>query len=406
MRLSNNGPPGSSSPTHANKRTINTIPNTPHLIVSAYKDHRFDKTTRIISMYKRDQNQPLYCIFYCAGQYFTGSQAQVEMHSDHFGFPFVTTDLFCKNPPAACGSVTHVTVSTHSNISDSLEQTFLPIQNQEKKETFPYNFTVCVSNLFGGYNNVLQFVQTMELYKLLGVQRVTIYNTSCGPDLERVLLHYRDEGTVEVVQWPIDKFLIPSKGCYYNIHPGDIHYYGQLTTLNDCIYRNMYQTKYLLLHDIDETIMPYQHANLHELMDHFQTQNPGVAVFGIRSFVFPKTQADSSGKFKLPQWRNISGVNILEHIYREPTREWVFNPAKMLINPRMVEQTSVHSVLKTSGQVFNLPSDFCRLVHIAKALLPELTKEKLEVDKRLWDFAERLVPEVDEVLRKSHQTIL
>ncbi|KAM6954454.1 uncharacterized protein FYW47_013417 [Aplochiton taeniatus] len=370
-------------------------------MVSAYKEHRLDEKTRIVSIMKRDENKALYCIYFCPGQFCAISPAEVEMHSDHFGFPFVTTDILCKRPPPTCDRGTHVTVSTHEDFRHNRKQLFLPIQNQEKKETFPYNFTVCVSNLFGGYNNVLQFVQTMELYKLLGVQRVTIYNTSCGPDLERVLLHYRDEGTLEVVQWPIDKFLIPSKGWNYAEHKGDIHYYGQLTTLNDCIYRNMYRTKYLLLNDIDEIIMPYQHANLLELMDYLQEDNPDVGVFVIENHIFPKTQFEDSGRFKRHQWRNISGVNILEHVYREPAREWVFNPTKLLIDPRKVEQTSVHSVLKASGQELRVDPDVCRIVHVRTPLQAELTKDMLHVDKKLWEFEKQLVPKVDKALRKS-----
>lgn len=385
----------------ASEKTITPVLNTPHLIVTAYKEHRLERTTRIISIVKRDVTEPLYCIYHCPSQVCAVSQAHVQMHSDHFGFPFVTTDILCKDPPPRCDSVTHVTVSPHQGIRDDENQRFLPVQNQEKRETFPYNFTVCVSSLFGDYNNVLQFVQTMEMYKLLGVDRVTIYNTSCGPDLERVLMHYRDEGRLEIVEWPIDEFLTPSQGWNYAEHKGDLHYYGQLTTLNDCIYRNMYQTKYLLLNDIDEIIMPYRHANLHDLMDHLQEDNPDVGVFVMENRIFPKTQYEDSGRFKLRQWQNISGVNILEHVYREPSRKGVFNPTKLLINPRKVEQTSVHSVLKASGKVLEVNPSVCRLVHIRAPLQWQLSKSMLRVDKRLWEFSTQLVPEVDNVLRKS-----
>ncbi|MEQ2189478.1 hypothetical protein GOODEAATRI_025753, partial [Goodea atripinnis] len=66
----------------------------------------------------------------------------------------------------------------------------------------------------------------------------------------------------------------------------------------------------------------------------------------------------------------------------------------------MVEQTSVHSVLRFFGQQYKVPLDVCRIIHVRVALLKQLTLEELNVDKRLWDFQEKLIPNVDKVLKK------
>ncbi|KAK2898774.1 hypothetical protein Q8A67_010192 [Cirrhinus molitorella] len=184
---------------------------------------------------------------------------------------------------------------------------YLPIKNKVVQETFKFNFTICISNLFGDYNNVLQFAQAMEMYKLLGVQHVVVYKTSCGPDLEKLLKHYETEGILEIVSWPIDQFLNPSRGWNIKLHKGEIQYYGQLVTLNECIYRHMYQSKYLLLNDIDEIIMPYKHSNLPSLMEDLQPAHPNIGVFLIENHIFPKTQFEESGKFKRAEWKNIPG---------------------------------------------------------------------------------------------------
>ncbi|KAJ8413771.1 hypothetical protein AAFF_G00063690 [Aldrovandia affinis] len=310
-------------------------------------------------------------------------------------------DVLCKNEPKC--KATHVTLSLLPDTQDIYNQElFLPIKNQEQQEkTFQYNFTVCISNLFGTYNNVLQFVQTIEVYKLLGIQRVVIYNTSCGPDLEKVLHYYRKEGTLEIVPWPINQFLNPSKGWNFKEHGGDIHYYGQLTTLNECIYRNMYRSRYVLLNDIDEIVMPYQHANLDLLLEQLQREHPNVGVFTIENHIFPKTLFDHSGRFNRTEWKKVPGINILEHIYREPDRKNIFNPTKMIVSPRQVVQTSVHSVLKKYGETFLVPPDVCRIVHVRVPLQGSLTKEQLFVDKKLWEYENTLLPNVDNVLKKS-----
>lgn len=65
---------------------------------------------------------------------------------------------------------------------------------------------------------------------------------------------------------------------------------------------------------------------------------------------------------------------------------------------RMVEQTSVHEVLQFFGQKYKVPLDVCRIIHVRVALRKLLKLEELNVDKRLWDFEEKLIPNVDKVL--------
>ncbi|XP_048067112.1 glycosyltransferase family 92 protein [Megalobrama amblycephala] len=376
---------------------ITPIIGSKHFMVSAFVDHRLDGVIRVISIINRNSLQPLYCV-YCNTEYDCRTvQADVQIHSDHFSFPYGASDIICKGKHMQ--NATHVLITTEKKESFDLKMEYLPVQNKVVRETFKFDITICISSLFGDYNNVLQFTQTMEMYKLLGVQHVVIYKTKCGPDLEKILKHYEIEGILEIVSWPIDKFLNPSSGWNIKKHKGDLHYYGQLVTLNECIYRHMYQSRYVLLNDFDEIIMPYKHSNLPSLMEDLQSAHPSVGVFRIENHIFPKTQFEDSGKFKRAEWSNIPGVNIMEHIYREPDRKNIYNPTKMIINPRKVQQTSVHSTLKYYGDTYRVPFDVCRIVHVRVPLQGHLTKDKLFVDKRVWDFAQKLIPNIDQTLK-------
>ncbi|KAG9270288.1 hypothetical protein AMEX_G15221 [Astyanax mexicanus] len=379
------------------QNSITPIEHSEHFMISAFLDHRVDRAIRVISIIRRDSLQPLYCIYH---HYYSDYQvvtAEVEIHSDHFGFPFGAADVLCRGPSTQNAS--HVAVSTNTSISYSMD--FLPVRNRVPTETFQYNFTICISSLFRNYNNVLQFAQTMEMYKLVGVQHVVIYNTSCGPDLEKILQHYQREGILEIVSWPVDQFLTPSAGWNSQKHPGDLHYYGQLVTLNECVYRHMYQSRYVLLNDIDEIIMPYKHANLPLMMQGLQQKQKNVGVFLIENHIFPNTQFEESHKYRRPEWRNIPGVNIMEHIYREPQRPHIINPTKLIVNPRYVLQTSVHSTLKSLGEVYRVPFNVCHIIHVRVALQGRLSKEQLLVDSRVWDFEDQLVPNVDRALQSA-----
>ncbi|XP_035390970.1 uncharacterized protein LOC118242736 [Electrophorus electricus] len=379
--------------------SITPIKHSKHLMVSAFIDHRINKAIRVISIIRRDSLQPLYCIYCNNDDNCQTAEAEVQIHSDHFGFPYAASDVLCDG--AHTQDAAFVSISTSRNISAIYSEDLLPIKNTVTRESFKFNFSVCISNLFGSYNNVLQFVQTMEMYKLLGVQHVVIYNTSCGPDLEKLLQHYKKEGILEIVPWPIDHFLNPSKGWNFVEHGGDLHYYGQLVNLNECIYRNMYQSKYVLLNDIDEIIMPYKHANLPLLMEDLQQEHRDVGVFLIENHIFPKTQFEETGRFNRSEWRGIPGINIMEHIYREPDRKNVFNPRKLIINPRSVIQTSVHSTLQQYGDVYYVPFDVSHIVHVRVPLQGHLTKEQLAVDTRVWDFEQELISNVDKTLQAS-----
>lgn len=155
-------------PFQVSNQTIIPLNNTKHLLVSAYMDQRvngFD--IRIIGIFRRDSIQPLHCLFCCADHLSRTTPATIFQHPDNFGFPFVTTDVMCQIPQNC--NAAHVTLLTQTDDIKELKQSWLPIRNKKtngkEENKFEFDFTVCVSNLFGEYNNVLQFTQTLEMYR-------------------------------------------------------------------------------------------------------------------------------------------------------------------------------------------------------------------------------------------------
>uniref|UniRef100_A0A3Q1HY83 Glycosyltransferase family 92 protein n=1 Tax=Anabas testudineus TaxID=64144 RepID=A0A3Q1HY83_ANATE len=381
-------------PFQISNQSITPLENTKHFLVSAYMDQRVrGYDIRIISIFRRDLIQTLYCLFCC--HLSNTTPATVSVHSDHFGFPFSATDVMCQIPPNC--EATHVTLLTQPDGVEVSNQRWLPLKNKktsrEEEKTFQFDFTVCISTLYGEYNNVLQFAQTLEMYRLLGVGRVVIYNNSAGPELNRLLKTYSEEGLVEMVEWPIHKHLNPSHGWLFSKHGGDLQYYGQLVTLNDCIYRSMVRSRYVLLNDIDEIIMPYQHDNLKSMMDMLQQQHPDVgSMFHIESHVFPYKFFTKGKDTPLPRWRGVPGFNILERIVREDPDKKIFHPLIKKYFTPSAEQTSVHYVLKMFGQKYKVPMDICRLVHCPTVPQNErlLSQHK---DTRLLDFKDKVIDE-------------
>uniref|UniRef100_A0A3P9LCQ8 Glycosyltransferase family 92 protein n=1 Tax=Oryzias latipes TaxID=8090 RepID=A0A3P9LCQ8_ORYLA len=348
---------------HTSQNSITPLGNTKHFLVSAYMDQRvkgFD--IRIIGIFKRDSIEPLYCSFCCEGVFNKTTPATILINSDHFGFPFGATDVLCKIPESCDAS--HVTVLTQPITKKVSDPIWLPIRNKQsdKLTERKLNFTVCISSLFGNYNNVLQVAQSLEMY------RVVIYNTSCGPELERLLQSYSQEGFVEMVPWPIDRFLNPYSGWLFSEHGGDLQYFGQIVTLNECVYRSMERSHYVLLNDIDEIIMPYKHDNLVSLMNTLEPQHSIVSKLRRKKYINLWEQ-------DINQWER--DINLL------------------------VEQTSVHKVLKNFGQRYYMPPALCHFIHVRMTQHESLKLEDLHEDKRLWHFQEKLIPNVDKVLKRA-----
>ncbi|NXT34317.1 GALT1 galactosyltransferase, partial [Pelecanoides urinatrix] len=367
-------------------------------IISPYFDDRESKVTRVIGIVHHEDVKQLYCWFCCHpdGKIYV-SKAKIDVHSDRFGFPYGAADILCLEPENC--DPTHVSIhqSPHGNI-DQLPR--FEIKNR-KAETFSVDFTVCISAMFGNYNNVLQFIQSMEMYKILGVQKVMIYKNNCSHLMEKVLKFYMEEGTVEIIPWPINSHLKVSSKWHFSMDTKDIGYYGQITALNDCIYRNMQRSKFVVLNDADEIILPLKHQDWKTMMSSLQQQNPGTGIFLFENHIFPKTV--STHVFNISSWNTVPGVNILQHVHREPDRKEVFNPRKMIVDPRKVIQTSVHSVLHAYGNSVNVPMDVALIYHCRVPLQGNLPRESLIRDTTLWRYNSSLITNVNKVL---YQTVL
>uniref|UniRef100_A0A667X7K8 Glycosyltransferase family 92 protein n=1 Tax=Myripristis murdjan TaxID=586833 RepID=A0A667X7K8_9TELE len=387
-----------SSDPHGEKAPLVLVNGTHTLLVSAYLEHRTGK--REVSEDNRGKRVAYRCHLCCEGHNISTplhiSEGHASIHWDHFGFRYGTADIMCPIPPA-CETPSHVTVTSAD------PPLFLEVLNQEeRKDSFPHNFTLCMSTMFD-FTNLLQLVQSMEMLQLLGVSRVVIYKTSCDADTQRLLDYYTDKGFIEVIPWSMSNHLKVSKSWKPEIAPGDLHYYGQLPALNDCVYRYMYQSRYVAMHDVDELILPQSVDSWNDLMPLLEQKYGADKCYKFENYMFPHT-------FKLPPpvsethhrlrdkenptWQGISGVNILKHLYHEPYTNLVRSNFKVIINPRAVIETSVHGPLKLLYSCFFF--FFSR-----PPMQTGLTPDKLIFDGRVLGYSARLIQAVNTVLREA-----
>ena len=97
----------------------------------------------------------------------------------------------------------------------------------------------------------IEMIEWLELNMIMGVNFFTFYNFSASEHLFNVLEYYRSSGKIEMLAWTLPT--IEKQEGTWTI---DIHYYGQLAALNDCLYRNKARSKFVALFDLDEFIVP------------------------------------------------------------------------------------------------------------------------------------------------------
>ncbi|CAH1780486.1 unnamed protein product [Owenia fusiformis] len=149
-----------------------------------------------------------------------------------------------------------VSISYRTNITTSFMPVQIPTKPKVKQE-----FAVC-QRYFGHVDPYL-IIEMMELYKILGVSKSIIYITNLSPETSKVLLHYSQEGFMEVVdfQTPFENYpRFPPMHKPNHIRILQVHSY------NDCMYRNMYKYKHIIFTDPDEIIIPMQHATYSDMM--------------------------------------------------------------------------------------------------------------------------------------------
>ncbi|CAD5122269.1 DgyrCDS10712 [Dimorphilus gyrociliatus] len=140
------------------------------------------------------------------------------------------------------------------------------------------DFGLCIICAFWNIEP-LRIIQYVELYRLLGVSKIFVYNNNLYKDSLATFKKYEKIGLVNVRDFKTGYFV------HQDPDRPESGYKSQASgAVNDCILRNMHVFKKLIIVDLDEIILPHQHDNFKDLInymdDQFPTSHPG------RSYVF------------------------------------------------------------------------------------------------------------------------
>ncbi|XP_060606605.1 glycosyltransferase family 92 protein F13G3.3-like [Ruditapes philippinarum] len=149
------------------------------------------------------------------------------------------------------------------------------------QHTHQHKFIACVSPLHSMFSDSTQLIEWIELNRLLGIEKFIFYIHHISQKVLQVLEYYERNGLLSLLPWNIPKYMA--------YHGSEVHYYGQLAALNDCLYRYKGRSVFISSTDLDEFIIP-QKLN-HRTLSDMISELPANSAYIVRSSFFRKNQA-------------------------------------------------------------------------------------------------------------------
>ncbi|XP_025096436.1 uncharacterized protein LOC112565283 isoform X2 [Pomacea canaliculata] len=260
-----------------------------------------------------------------------------------------------------------------------------------------WNVTRCTPALHNGFNNHTRLLEMVAVSTSLGVDHFVFYVESIGPDVSKALMALKRLGLAEVLPWNV------------HMEDEDLFYKGQFPAIQDCLYRHLHTSRYLLFGDVDEVFVPRSHASLLSLLDHYVTQNPACGAFLFLNTFFYldfRTESPPASDTAAAQYVAHHRVDLLLHTRRQRR---IFPPrvrSKPAVRPGRVETGSVHFIQK-----FRRNYTLC-VVNKSDGLLHHYryhgrfpSTRNTVVDSFLWRHVEKIVQELQRLTLTFNQTI-
>lgn len=288
----------------------------------------------------------------------------------------------------------------------------LKILNNRGSRRYEVNFTVCVAPINFHFNKIYQFIEILELNRVFGAEHFVFYNHTVGADVEKFLERYVLDGIVSVVPWKIP--VVVEGGWPPNpaLTP-EIHYFGQVAAINDCLYRNMLRSRFLVFTDLDEVVVPRAHvtwsamlaaATLHYQQDFFspsgsRTMFPGS--YNVRNAFFRLDWEDVSAGLDLP-----SPLLTLQKLHREEEIYTWYVRSKHIVWSKMATVLAIHGAFEFVDDreisTVRVPEQLALLHHYrvwdGQGTIPSAPRI---MDDTMLRFANQLISRVKAILLRN-----
>lgn len=268
----------------------------------------------------------------------------------------------------------------------------------QTNSTYRWNVTRCFPAFFGRFRQYKQVAEMVAASRALGVDYFQFYLESASPELLKLLQVLAEDGVADVLPW--------------NLHMsgGQVHYLGQFSAIQDCLYRHLHSSRYLLFGDVDELFVPRKHDTLLPLLDELFSKNPQCGAFLFRNtfFSFMSSTKMPPTDLKSVQFIHEHNFPILTHITRNKIVHNAGDRSKPALDPRKVSAGSVHVIesLRKGFQQCSVDPSNGLLHHYRHFTYGNARKDMDTVsDPYIWRLTDLIVKDVHNLLRKINVTL-
>lgn len=248
----------------------------------------------------------------------------VDNHKNRRHAAFIVS---CELLRGLCRVPKTVSISAEYDYKRTEIFTFHVGSTTKSKDTKEY--AVCVPPLFGDEITLTNFIEFIELNRILGASKFYIYDEYISDKLSKAVGKYQKLGVVMVMPWNLPHYMNDFFG---------IHYHGQLVAIQDCLYRNRGKARWVGFHDFDEFLVPLKQPTIPSLLK--TVYNYEASGFCIRSVLLPKnnvfTAEDSTNKTLITQ----QFVLRTKKIFPKKIR------SKCIVDPMKVFEMGIHFITK------------------------------------------------------------
>jgi len=227
--------------------------------------------------------------------------------------------LACQIPKSHAKKVP-ASVSIVENKCDTATSNLRVIYNPPDGEK--EQFAVCVKGMdFPEDDLSVKLTEWIELLAALGANKIFLYNLEVHPNVTKVLDYYSAKGVVDVtpLSLPGHQPNLPVLQHMYLKSKLNNKRQNELIPYNDCLYRNLYRYKYIVLLDIDEVIVPIKHINWSNMMEEvvnvsLKVKNATRASWNFRNVYFMDEMLEIN---KPDHFQDIPDyLHMMQHVYR------------------------------------------------------------------------------------------
>ena len=210
---------------------------------------------------------------------------------------------------------------------------------EDNGTSVPHSFGVCLQTPIFKLNSFQVVVDFIEMNRLLGAETFTIYVVNVGTSVDGKLVTklkqaYAEEDILEVVEL---------EGTFKQESP--LHYYGELLAIHDCLYRNMYKSRYLVFEDLDEIIVPRKHPSwLEAIKEMDPNQSKSGYVFKNMYLVPTKLATLSWYTHAHPPCKQMKLPLYVRNLDRAICDYPHFRRSKYIVRPRLIQDLDIHGI--------------------------------------------------------------